>query len=444
MAAVSLTTAVAVAGCGNGDRSYSCPDCNILLISADTLRADHVGAWGYDRDTTPNIDGLAARGVVFENAISQSSWTRPAHMSMFTGLYPSEHGFVALIDRKRLDPSVPTLAEVLAEHGYTTAAFTGGVNMSAAFGFDRGFQTFRSNGKYFRDNLEDTKYWLEEHAREKFFLVFHGYDAHTPYLTDPVDRLALGLSDRAPRKGLRRICKSKAGQRYLRRYIDEYDGGIHRGDRYVGKLLDYLQGLGVLANTVVVFTSDHGEEFMEHGGCFHLNTVFSEVLHVPLLIVAPGLTPRRVGDLVPASVSIAPTILEIAGVTDHPLPGPSLVQAALGGRSPKGSVISETSRTMSHPRGRGHVRALTTESDKLIQWITQQRYDHFDLRRDPGETRPLGLSGRQQALRIRLEDWLERHPRRGAGEDEPGEQEKIPDDEQRRLQEELRSLGYMN
>jgi arylsulfatase A-like enzyme len=169
--------------------AYSCDGCNVVLISMDTIRADHVGAYGYRKcPTTPQIDALAKRGVLFENAISQSSWTRPAHLSIFTGLYPSEHGVAALRDRRRLHEWIPTLASELSQVGYKTGAFTGGVNISAIFGFDNGFDVYRTNGKYFLDNLEDTKYWLEKNARERFFLFFHGYDPHTPYLTDPTAR----------------------------------------------------------------------------------------------------------------------------------------------------------------------------------------------------------------------------------------------------------------
>ena len=112
---------VAATGCSGeravSERVYSCPNCNLVLISMDTLRADHVGAYGYERPVTPNIDALAARGILFENAVAQSSWTRPSHLSMFTGLYPNEHGVRALVDRQRLPADIPTVASELARAG---------------------------------------------------------------------------------------------------------------------------------------------------------------------------------------------------------------------------------------------------------------------------------------------------------------------------------------
>ncbi|RMF23435.1 MAG: hypothetical protein D6760_05325 [Deltaproteobacteria bacterium] len=429
---------IAAAACSK-PAAPACPGCNVVLISADTLRADHVGAYGYPRPVTPNIDRLAEGGVLFENAISQSSWTRPAHLSIMTGLYPAEHGVIALKDRRRLPDDVPTLAGVLAEHGYRTAAFTGGVNVSAAFGFDQGFQEYRSNGKYFRDNLEDTRYWLDQHAGERFFLWWHGYDPHTPYLTDPIDRKALGLPDQPPRKGLRKACASRAAEHRIRNYLAEYDGAIHRADRYIGKLLDELDRRGLRDHTLIVFTSDHGEEFVEHGGCFHLNTLYEEVLRVPLIFSAPGLAPRRVHALIPASVSIAPTILELVGIREHPLPGPSLAAAVLGGEPSEMPIVSETMRSTQFEKGHGHLRSLRLGSMKLIDWITLGRRELYDLRSDPSEHKPITEGPALAEASSELERWLAEHPRaiEGSGSS-------VCKEEQRRIDEEMKSLGYLN
>ena len=371
--------------------------------------------------------------MVFENAISQSSWTRPAHLSMFTGLYPNEHGIVALADRHLPDSEVVTLASAMFSRGYRTAAFTGGVNMSAEFGFDRGFETYRSNGKYFRDNLEETKLWLDRHQNEKFFLFWHGYDPHTPYFSDPIDRAALSIPPR-PAVGLRRACRAKRFNSVVADYVPEYDAAIRRGDRYIGKLLAELEARKLMERTLIVFTSDHGEEFREHGSCFHLKTLYREVLHVPLVVVAPGLAPRRVDTLVPASVTIAPTILDLVGATDYPLPGPSIVDLLTGGPIADADVVSETSRDPS-VGGHGRLRALTTPDGKLLHTIDADRYEYFDAVDDLEEQNGF-LSGEPLAtLRARLTEWLERHPSRN---DEVGEP--APDDDA--LDEQLRSLGY--
>lgn len=417
----------------------ACPGCNVVLISMDTLRADHVGAYGYElRDTTPSIDRLAARSVLFENAIAQSSWTRPAHMSIFTGRYPAEHGYKALKDRARLSESVPTLAGTLRDNDYMTVAFTGGVNVAAAFGFDSGFDTYRTNGKYFRDNLEDTKYWFEQEMKEPFFLFWHGYDAHTPYLTDPIDRAALDLPDNPPKRGLRSICRSDDGDSRIRRYKAEYDGAVHRGDRYVGKLLAYLEERGLLDRTLIVFLSDHGEEFLEHGRCFHLSTLYREVLHVPLLFAGPGIQPRRIADTIPGSVTIAPTIMDLVGIREHALPGPSLAHFIAGGTAPVGLVVSETERSMERGEGDGHVRSLTTAKGKFIEWTTKKEQAYFDTTTDPGERIPITEGREVEDLGRTLARWSELHqPRDG------GAQEARPATEQdEELESQLRALGY--
>jgi arylsulfatase A-like enzyme len=263
-------------GCSRPPAPPPCPDCNVVLISVDTLRADHVGAYGYDRPITPSIDALARRGVLFENAISQSSWTRPAHMSIFTGLHPREHGFVSIRDTRALESTVPTLASVFARNGWATVAFTGGINMAASFGFGNGFETYRHNGRSFRDNFEDARFWLDRNQHRKFFLFFHGYDAHTPYRGDSIDRRALGLSE-MPRSSMKRACRKGRPSKKMAAYVNEYDAAVRRADRYVGKFLAELDERGLAGRTIVVLLSDHGEEFLEHGRCFHISTLYARI-----------------------------------------------------------------------------------------------------------------------------------------------------------------------
>jgi len=443
LAAVGLAaTAVVIAGCDRPEppAGYVCRDCNVVLISMDTLRADHVGAYGYDRPTTPVVDELAARAVLFENAISQSSWTRPAHMSMFTGLYPAEHGYLALVNRRPLADTVPTLASVLRDRGYATVAFTGGINMAPAFGFDSGFDLYRVNGRYYRNSIEEARYWLDEidkKGAERFFMFFHAYDPHTPYHSDPIAREALGLAKAPPGKGYRRACKNERAGPRIRRYIDEYDAAIRSGDRYVGKLIEHLDSLGLLDRTLIVFTSDHGEEFLEHGRCFHLSTLYREVLHVPLMIVAPAGPVGRIESLVPASVSIGPTILDLVGGTDHTLPGPSLA-GFLGGVPPHFEhVQSETSRREYEGRGEGHVRALTGEHEKIIEWVSRGERLYYDLGTDPGELSPIESGRARDRMYEALAQWVGRHPPRkvhGAANPEDSSE----------LDRQLRSLGYQD
>ncbi|MFT4570739.1 MAG: arylsulfatase A-like enzyme [Hyphomicrobiaceae bacterium] len=196
-------------------------------------------------------------------------------MSMMTGLYPAEHGFIAMSDRRRLEDSVPTLASTLRGAGWQTVAFTGGINVAAKFGFDSGFDSYRTNGRSFRDNLEDLRWWLDNEREDRpFFLFLHGYDAHTPYEGFPSDRRALGLPEPRPSKSFQKACTAAEQPSDLKRYNREYDAAVHRADRYVGKALDELRNRGLLENTLLVVTSDHGEELADHGRCFHLTTLY--------------------------------------------------------------------------------------------------------------------------------------------------------------------------
>ncbi|HXC49773.1 MAG TPA: sulfatase [Candidatus Limnocylindrales bacterium] len=438
----------------------ACRDCNIVLISVDTLRADHVGAYGYSRPTTPNIDALAKKGVLFEHAVAQSSWTRPAHMSIFTGMYPREHGFVALLDSRRLEPEVPTIASVLASSGWATAGFSGGINLAASFGFGQGFDVYRNNGRSFRDNFEDMRWWLDHNDGRRFFLFAHGYDAHTPYHGDEIDRRAIGLTSPPPRGRMRRACK--AGMQKMSAFVDEYDAAIRRADRYVGKIVAELERRALLSKTILILLSDHGEELLEHGRCFHISTLYREVLEVPLIVVAPGLEPRRVKEPVAASVTIAPTIMELAGIGQHPFPGSSLVPQARGAGVRAAPIVSETERAVSNG-GDGHVVALSNDGYKLIEWAANSRRTAFDQSRDRLEAEPIASGSRAEvALVAELDRWSGQHPPRFGTrrkrqslakpsvpggqpqQEEHGEKDGEDDPALRRREQQLKSFGYAN
>jgi arylsulfatase A-like enzyme len=217
--------------------------------------------------------------------------------------------------------------------------------------------------------------------------------------------------------------------------VDEYDAAIHRGDRGMGALLAVLEKRGVLGNTIVVLTSDHGEEFLEHGRCYHIRSLYREIVHVPLVVSVPGVQPRRVAGVVPASASITPTVLDLVGRRPASIGDGSLQRAIAGGAPGFGYVVSETSSRYVSGRGYGHVRALTGNDEKLVHWVAQGRYEYFDLRSDPREMRPIG-SPRIQVLARVLERWVEAHPPR------VDELPDVPLPEA--LRKELRKLGYID
>jgi arylsulfatase A-like enzyme len=413
----------------------ACPGCNVVVISMDTLRADHVGAYGYTRPTTPNVDRLAEDSLVFERAISQSAWTRPAHISMFTGLYPAEHGVVAMFGPGKMPPGAPTLAESLKAAGYATAAFTGGANMDAFFGYDRGFDVYRTLGKRMFDNLDATLQWLDRPRTGPFFLFFHGFDPHRPYVSEPVDRAALGLPPR-PAAGWPKLCKDGTPPEDLAPYLGNYDASIHRGDRAVGKLLDALRDRGLAERTIVLFTSDHGEEFFEHGHCFHIYTLYREIVEVPLIVHIPGVPARRIATPVPASVAVAPTILDLVGAPRRGVVGPSLAATVAGTEQTLGPVVSETGSRWKPGREFGHVQALTRDSDKLVHWIDRERLEYYDLESDPAERIPRRDGDGLRTTSRLLREWALAHPpvhRRGSEAPTP-----------RTLKRQLRKLGYVD
>ncbi|RMF24233.1 MAG: hypothetical protein D6760_03775, partial [Deltaproteobacteria bacterium] len=272
-------------------------------------------------------------------------------------------------------------------------------------------------------------------AGRPFFLFVHGLDVHRPYRADEADRLALGLGPR-PEENFARACHGNP-RAPVQPLVDQYDAAIHRADRFLGRLLARLESKGLRDRTVVVVTADHGEEFREHGGCFHIRSLHREVVEVPLVVRVPGAEPHRVSQVVPASVAVAPTILELV-LGDHgALPGPSLASLIMG-EDPAfdfGYVVSETATRRTRDGRGGRIRALTGPEDKLIRWIDEGRTAYYDLGRDPGERRPLEVERRETLARV-LGAWESRH-RRLAGASSPARVSE-------KLERRLRSLGYVH
>ena len=308
---------------------------NVLLITVDTLRADHLGCYGYDRPTSPRIDALAEESLVFDDAQATSSWTLPSLVSLMTSVYPSSHGCV-----KRdiaLGDSFETLAEKLRDEGYYTGGIVSQAFASRRYGLDRGFQSFDddlaelSRGHELFKKTSQTitgkaEKWLKARAAEPdprpWFLWLHYFDPHVAYVSHA------GYSEQFGTK----------------EELDLYDGEIAWTDFHVGRVLDVLGESGLDEHTLIVFTSDHGEEFSDHGGLYHRNTLYREVLHVPLIVRVPqgerGRTNR------PTSlVDVAPTILELADVSPPPRIHGNSALASEGSLLPKkGSVLAELTR----------------------------------------------------------------------------------------------------
>jgi arylsulfatase A-like enzyme len=293
------------------------PHPNLVLITIDTLRADHVGVYGDAAAETPTLDALARRGVRFARARSAAPLTGPSHATILTGVYPPQHGVRDNVNFV-LDNRHPTLAGLLKEKGYRTAAFVGAYPLASAFGFGRGFERF---GEGFHETAalgqgaerpgnevaDAALEWLASTGRDPFFVWIHLYDPHAPY-TPP-----------AP---------------YAERFRDRpYDGEIAFADAQVGRVLEALRTARRDANTLVVVLSDHGEGLGEHGEATHGMLVYDSTLHVPWIMAGPGVPAGRVVADEVGTVDVLPTLLGLVHASPPSgLPGRDL-RPALAERS---------------------------------------------------------------------------------------------------------------
>lgn len=363
---------------------------NVLLISIDTLRRDHLGCYGYDRPTSPNLDTLCAEAAVFDQAISHAPSTLLSHASMLTSLLPHRHG-ASFGARLPLPQDVVTLAEVLKERGFRTASFNDGAQLAHRWDLHQGFDVWKANQEghdTFDRVVRQGLRWLDETPRTEapFFLFLHTYEVHHPYTPAAQDLQRVGaapydgwLGDAVEVQELKRINRRRAtaDEADLAFIQAAYDAEIRSMDRALGQLLDGLRERSLLESTLVVFTSDHGEEFGEHGRVgWHSHTLYDELLRVPLVIRFPerrwaGRTIQRQVRL----IDLAPTVVESVGaVAPREWQGVSLLELLRSGEVPPLLAVSK----MDGPAD-VEIYSLRTGRWKL--------YDDrlFDLKLDPGE-----------------------------------------------------------
>ena len=294
---------------------------NLIVISIDCLRADHVGAYGYEKPTTPAIDSFAEDAVVFENASSTSSWTIPAHMSMFTGLPPLMHGVSDSPDdywagrAKTLAPTVPYLAELLARRGYNTAGVVSSVPMSPRYGFNRGFRVYRVHAAKVEEVVDSAIDLVARSGERPFFLFVHFIDPHWPYL--PMVEFRSYAEEFIARFGERPEDISELIARHNGKALGArpedaedvrtlYDAALAYVDRELGRLFAELTERGLYEDAFILLIGDHGEAFYDHETFGHAKTLYRELTHVPLIVKWPGEaskgredTPRQPGRRVP-------------------------------------------------------------------------------------------------------------------------------------------------
>jgi len=455
---LSMTTAACTSRASSpteAEHTVACAGCNVVLISLDTVRADHLGIYGYGRATSPNLDRFASTALVFENALSQSAWTLPAHASMFTGLYPRELGLEAYPADRRIPASAKTLAETFHQNGYLTAGFTGGGFVAGAWGFARGFDIYTTGGRRFEHNLRQAIDWLTSNEKRRFFLFLHGYDAHRPYYSEVTDKKAVGgVAGHADQ--LDGYCSNseaelpegvsanrRPGSERLHQIVGYYDAAIHHADRSLAALFSALDDAEIAQRTIVLVTADHGEEFFEHGHCDHVRFLYNETIHVPFLLRVPGMTGRRIKGPVPASVSIANTLIELTGLGPV-MPGPSLLPRIRGQSPPAAAVYSQTGSKLGYKGSLGRSAALSTLRFKLISYPEVAAVQAFDLWGDPGEQHALPSTHPFYARKAQLEAWqrsltpLPAEPIHAAERSNGGTPVPEP-----AIREHLRALGYL-
>lgn len=424
---LALATVCAAVACGGRPERVDRP--NVLLVTLDTTRADHLGAYGATKAATPVFDALAREGALFERAWTVTPLTSPAHASVMTGVYPQAHG-VRNNGRFRLPDDAATLAEAFASAGYRTAGFVGAFPVGRQFGFAQGFATFdddfgsgvRGGARVERSAEEVNRRalpWLSAAASEgaPFFAWIHYYDAHEPY--EPPAPYASTFRDRP------------------------YDGEVAFVDAQLGRVVEALRKAGVLDRTIVVVAGDHGEGLGEHGERTHGLLIYEPMIHVPLAVRAPWAVPQgtRRRDLA-SLVDLAPTLAALAHV---PFP------AAVDGRDLFGAPAVEG--PADDPLALGPGRAVYAESffgaeefgwAPLVsvrrggmKWIAAPRPERYDLDADPGET--ANLAGTDAARDDAMGALLARVAQAASSHTLGDATGRVDDDLLARLQ----SLGYV-
>ncbi len=433
---------------------------NVLLIIVDSLRADHLSTYGYSRETSPHLSALAAQGVLFESAIAAAPWTLPSHASMMTGLYPNQHGAEAVGDPEPLDGRFLTIAETFKERRYLTAAFSANYGLfSRRFGFERGFTHFDDVGasvvnagletpllmrlrrvflqvrglgntlparQSAGDINEHALQWIDRYSGHPFFVTLNYLDVHYPYLAPPAELHRYSQDSPPPRppgdieRWFLRLTPAQVKQEE-----DEYDGAITYVDSEIAALLAQLERRKLMDSTIVIITSDHGEGFKEHKFFGHANSLYPELLRVPLIVIAKGL-PRGMRVSQPVSTTALPaTMLGLVNAHGtNPFRGPSL--AALWS-SGSGAITWPYPQSQLEPQGRfeqflnykSPMQSLVTPDWHLIVGGAK-KVELFDRSADASEVTNLATSPSLKPVVDALAAELE-----GASDSETGREVRV-------------------
>ena len=369
---------------------------NVIWISFDSVRADHCSFEGYSRTTTPNLDRLAARGVRFSRCIAQAPYTLPSYASMLTSRYVAQLAVRETKDAKdpakilgtapSPSPEDALVSEALHGAGYRTAAFVQSW-ISQPFGFDKGWDLFRFQQETLGQKMPHVVKWLEENRQKKFFLFLYSTDPHYPYLHFRDRRNIYGKFPSDFEVSLDTIQGVRDGKLHpssddIANAVAMYDEGIHDTDADLEPLFSYLDRTGLSEKTIVVFNSDHGEEFDEHGVISHGQTYYDAVVRPPLVIAAPHLArPGRQSLELVQNIDVAPTVLDLVGV-ERPRgwSGRSLKPLIAGGET-----VSASQRSAFCEGAWTFWIGSVIQGDRKFVLVTPQERMLFDEARDPGE-----------------------------------------------------------
>ena len=460
---ISFTVAIVLAGSLNAityavRHRANIPQPNVLVISIDTLRHDALGIYGSTTAKTPAIDQLASGGAVFENAYSHSPWTLPSHASMFTGLTPTLMGIRKVQDR--LGKSAVTLPEVLKNYGFASAAITSYILVSPAYGFDQGFDQFLYNKKYTADEIVNmANAFITQKKKQKFFLFLHLFDPHWPYHPNLEKAKEFWTTKPTPEMAdihnthdyYSWVIKSLKGSEESLRFTKAmYDAEVSYVDNALQRLFTHLAEEGVANQTAIIITSDHGEEFLEHGLMGHGLTLYDESIRVPLIVRFPSMIPGNSRIKMPVQmIDLYPTILSLVGI-ENPIPyleGRDLTsEVFLADRDQPRDFLAESAMAGETRFAviQGDHKYLTPVDLTFGEAIKLQRDSElFNLNEDPGETKELSPENPIMLDHLKgvLTDSLQKIESRQseAGKVGAGESKELSTEEIERL----RSLGYI-
>ncbi len=464
----ALALTVLLAACG-AEREASAPAPaavaslparpNLLLISIDSLRPDHLGAYGYARETSPNLDRFAAQAALFERSWAVSSWTLPTHLSIFSSLPPPVHGVRK--GAQKINPEALLLTEVLAGAGYRSAAAVSGLYLDRRFGYDQGWEIYDDRTAFGQGSVHEHANVSSERIHRRalelldqlqspgpdgvapFFLFLHYFDVHYDYVPpSPFDRMFdpnyTGTVD--GRNFARDLLKLRAlPERDLEHVRALYDGEIRWVDDWLGKLFVELERRGLDETTLVVVTSDHGEEFLDHGRFGHVQNLYDSALRTPLLVRLPGGLggERRFAQAV-GQLDLAPTLAAAAGIVAPPAWQGRDLMPLLTGRG-------ELAPADLHADLFGRQRALVAPDGwKAILSRRQHQKSHrslelYELGSDPRERQDRAESdpGQGAEMRTRIERAYRRFQKAAVGL----ESGKVATDPE--FERQLRALGYL-